>query len=114
MQGAIYELKAPDGKDSGQLLKVLKFKAVLPITGNDIGAPVLNPAQCVQSTYVWHPVTEIKSPSKKWCELAGLKREWIIGQHLNKLRGPKGELQGALASVNCTCIGAAPPLCSSS
>ena len=39
MQGAIYELKSPDGGDSGQLLKVLKFKAVLPITGNDIGAP---------------------------------------------------------------------------
>lgn len=38
VQGAIYELKSPDGKDSGQLLKVLKFKAVLPITGNDIGA----------------------------------------------------------------------------
>ena len=43
MQGAIYELKAPDGKDSGQLLKVLKFKAVLPITGNDIGAPMSLP-----------------------------------------------------------------------
>ncbi len=27
---------------------------------------------------------------------AGLKREWIIGQHLNKLRGPKGELQGTV------------------
>ncbi|CAL5228490.1 g11635 [Coccomyxa viridis] len=63
-QGAIYELKSPDGKDSGQLLKVLKFKAVLPITGNDIG----------------------------------LKREWIIGQHLNKLRGPKGELQGFMGT----------------
>ncbi|CAK0786003.1 hypothetical protein CVIRNUC_009216 [Coccomyxa viridis] len=63
-QGAIYELKKPDGKDSGQLLKVLKFKAVLPITGNDIG----------------------------------LKREWIIGQHLNKLRGPKGELQGFMGT----------------
>ncbi len=37
LQGAIYELKAPGGKDSGKLLKVLKFKAILPITGNDIG-----------------------------------------------------------------------------
>ena len=41
MQGAIYELKKPDGKDSGQLLKVLKFKAVLPITGNDIGETLI-------------------------------------------------------------------------
>ena len=40
LQGAIYELKKPDGKDSGQLLKVLKFKAVLPITGNDIGKDI--------------------------------------------------------------------------
>lgn len=38
LQGAIYELKKADGKECGQLLKVLKFKAVLPITGNDIGA----------------------------------------------------------------------------
>lgn len=63
-QGAIYELKAPGGKDSGKLLKVLKFKAILPITGNDIG----------------------------------LKREWIIGQHLNKLRGPRGELAGFMGT----------------
>lgn len=25
---------------------------------------------------------------------AGLKREWMIGQHLNRLRGPNGELSG--------------------
>jgi hypothetical protein len=37
VQGAIYELKAPGGKECGKLLKVLKFKAILPITGNDIG-----------------------------------------------------------------------------
>lgn len=37
IQGAIYELKAPGGKECGKLLKVLKFKAILPITGNDIG-----------------------------------------------------------------------------
>ncbi len=37
-QGAIYELTSPDGKDCGKLLKTLKFKAALPITGNDIGA----------------------------------------------------------------------------
>lgn len=36
-QGAIYDLHDPDGKDCGKLLKVLKFKAALPITGNDIG-----------------------------------------------------------------------------
>ncbi|CAL8466107.1 g5643 [Coccomyxa elongata] len=63
-QGAIYELKAPGGKECGKLLKVLKFKAILPITGNDIG----------------------------------LKREWIIGQHLNKLRGPRGELAGFMGT----------------
>jgi hypothetical protein len=40
IQGAIYELHDPAGKDSGKLLKVLKFKAALPITGNDIGASV--------------------------------------------------------------------------
>ena len=36
--------------------------------------------------------------------LAGLKREWIIGQHLNKLRGPKGELQGtaSVRQIDCS------------
>ena len=37
LQGAIYLLSDPDGKDCGKLLKTLKFKAALPITGNDIG-----------------------------------------------------------------------------
>ena len=105
VQGAIYELKSPDGKDSGQLLKVLKFKAVLPITGNDIGglhillsfharADLLG-----QFIYPAHTLWTSLGMHKHFCESSGLKREWIIGQHLNKLRGPKGELQGALAFV---------------
>ncbi len=44
----------------------------------------------------------IESMHKHSCEPAGLKREWIIGQHLNKLRGPKGELQGAHATGKLT------------
>ncbi len=101
VQGAIYELKSPDGKDSGQLLKVLKFKAVLPITGNDIGALhiflVGQPAGSLSTLSAF--LVEIMSMHKPSCEPLGLKREWIIGQHLNKLRGPKGELQGKLATV---------------
>ncbi len=31
--------------------------------------------------------------------VAGLKREWIIGQHLNKLRGPRDELAGFLLTL---------------
>ena len=58
MQGAIYELKKPDGKDSGQLLKVLKFKAVLPITGNDIGKDMIlagnSDLSCSWSTFTHH------------------------------------------------------------
>ena len=96
-QGAIYELKKPDGKDSGQLLKVLKFKAVLPITGNDIGEDTMEHGNC-RSSCSWSQFSiefdfRICFLSMR-SALAGLKREWIIGQHLNKLRGPKGELQG--------------------
>ena len=45
--------------------------------------------------------------------LAGLKREWIIGQHLNKLRGPKGELQGTrlhprMPAIAMKCIVSVP------
>ena len=58
MQGAIYELKKPDGEDSGQLLKVLKFKAVLPITGNDIGKDMMlagnSNLSCSRSMFTLH------------------------------------------------------------
>ena len=42
------------------------------------------------------------------CASTGLKREWIIGQHLNKLRGPKGELQGAILTVIMLLQGSKP------
>ena len=105
MQGAIYELKNPDGNDSGQLLKVLKFKAVLPITGNDIGEEIRWQFWHIsQPEYVHTPQSIFKCGGRFLSvksALAGLKREWIIGQHLNKLRGPKGELQGTCLYARC-------------
>lgn len=53
---------------------------------------------CISVTTSLSVSVEAMSMLKQLCGLpTGLKREWIIGQHLNKLRGPKGELQGATA-----------------
>lgn len=63
-QGEVYDLRKGDGSDSGSLLKVMKYKAAVPITGLDIG----------------------------------LKREWLIGQQLNKLKDTDGKLQGFMGT----------------
>lgn len=64
VQGDVYILDTPDGSKTGKLLKVMKYKAAVPVTGLDIG----------------------------------LKREWLIGQQLNKLKTSEGDLQGFMGS----------------
>lgn len=64
VQGDVYILNTPEGGKTGKLLKVMKYKAAVPVTGLDIG----------------------------------LKREWLIGQQLNKLKTPEGDLQGFMGT----------------
>ena len=84
------------------------MKSVTQAMGAEVGVPRTAPAPAPPPLAEVFSCTQcaarLKEGVREWTQreradwvavLAGLKREWLIGVRLNKLRGPDGELEGA-------------------